>query len=226
MSLSHSPNIVRNGLVLYLDAANLKSYPGSGSTWNDISGNENNGTLINTPTFSSSNAGYFTFNGSNNYINIPTSSNITFNSNDSYSVSSWFYVSSLPGRWSGIVTKSRDLGSWYGLWIDPGNLYTFASTTNNVNLYGSNVTVGWHNVCGVLNKSNNIKILYVDGIQVASTVPTSYYSIGSGDLTIGFAKGTNEYFNGIISNATIYNKALSSTEVSQNFNALKDRYSI
>jgi len=62
------PNIVTSGLVLQLDAANTKSYPGSGTTWTDLSGNGNNGTLTNSPTFSSANGGIFTFNGTNQFI--------------------------------------------------------------------------------------------------------------------------------------------------------------
>jgi hypothetical protein len=73
MGLGHSPSIVRDGLVLYLDAANPKSYPGSGTTWFDLKGTSNS-TLSNGPTFVNSNKGYFSFDGVNDYtqINIPT----------------------------------------------------------------------------------------------------------------------------------------------------------
>lgn len=64
------PNIVTDGLVLYLDAANTKSYPGSGTTWNDLSGNGNNGTLINGYIFNSIGNGNLVFDGSNDYVNI------------------------------------------------------------------------------------------------------------------------------------------------------------
>ena len=68
MAIKHSPRIVTDGLVLYLDAANTKSYPGSGTTWTDISGKSNNGTLTNGPTFDSGNKGTIVFDGSNDYV--------------------------------------------------------------------------------------------------------------------------------------------------------------
>lgn len=228
MSVSHSPQIVRNGLILHLDAANSRSYPGTGITWTDLTVNTNNGTLINTPTYNSSNNGYFTFDGSSNYINIPTSSNITFSSGSSYSLSAWFYISSLPGTWTGIITKSRDLTPWYGLWISSGNQYDWATPGNGgiINLLGSVAKTGWHNLCGVYNTSSNLSTLYVDGISNTSTSITSYAAAGSGDLAIGWAKGTGEYLNGSVSNVCMYNRALSDTEVLKNYNALKGRYGL
>jgi hypothetical protein len=73
MGLSHSPSIATNGLVLCLDAANRKSYPGSGTTWTDLSGNGNNGTLTNGPTYSSANGGSLSFDGTNDVVNSTTS---------------------------------------------------------------------------------------------------------------------------------------------------------
>ena len=69
MSLYHSPQISLNGLVLCLDAANPKSYPGSGTTWTDLSGNGNNGTLVNGVGYSSDNLGSLVFDGANDYVN-------------------------------------------------------------------------------------------------------------------------------------------------------------
>ena len=74
MGLSHSPNIVTDGLVLCLDAANRRSYPGSGNSWLDLSGNGNNGTFGSgtaAPTFSSGNGGSLVFDGSNDYVEVP-----------------------------------------------------------------------------------------------------------------------------------------------------------
>ena len=68
MGLAHSPSLVMNGLVLALDAANPKSYPGSGTTWTDLSGRGNTGTLTNGPTYSSANGGSLVFDGTNDYV--------------------------------------------------------------------------------------------------------------------------------------------------------------
>ena len=69
MAFNRGPKIVTQGLVLALDAASNNSYPGSGTTWKDLSGNNNTGTLVNGPTFSSANGGTFILDGSNDYIN-------------------------------------------------------------------------------------------------------------------------------------------------------------
>ena len=71
MAFSFSPRIVTDGLVLYLDAANQRSYPGSGTTWSDISRGGNNGTLVNGPTFDPGNGGSIVFDGVDDYVSIP-----------------------------------------------------------------------------------------------------------------------------------------------------------
>ena len=74
--IAYYGNIVKDGLVLDLDAAKKDSYPGTGTAWNDISGNRNNGTLTNGPTFNSSNGGSIVFDGTNDYINTVTATSL------------------------------------------------------------------------------------------------------------------------------------------------------
>ena len=81
MGLGHSPSVVTSGLVLALDAGNTKSYPGSGATWTDLSGNGNTGTLQNSPTYSSANSGYFTLNGSTQYATGTNASSVQITGN-------------------------------------------------------------------------------------------------------------------------------------------------
>ena len=92
MATNYNPRIVTDGLVLALDAGNTKSYPGSGSTWTDLSGNGNNGTLAGGVGYSSSNGGSLTFDGSNDYV-YRTSTNFDFGTGD-FTVSGWFYMES------------------------------------------------------------------------------------------------------------------------------------
>lgn len=232
MTTVEGPNIIKSGLVLYLDAANSKSYSGSGSTWTDLINNANNGTLVNSPTYSSSNKGYFAFNGSTNYIEVASSSDITFASTTSYSLSAWVYLPSVPSVWTGMVTKSRDVQPWYGLWISGGSkLWTWATPNTGgaiLNLQGTSATTGWHNLCGVYDVTNNLSTLYVDGEYNVSGALGTPSAVGSGNLIIGAAKTTSaiEFFYGNISNVAIYNKALSATEVLQNFDSLRGRYGI
>ncbi len=87
MSLSRGPKTITNGLVLYLDAANKKSYPGSGTTWTDLSGNVYNGTLTNGPTFSAANMGSIVFDGTNDNIQLGNAS--TFLPTSAISLNCW-----------------------------------------------------------------------------------------------------------------------------------------
>jgi len=85
MGLYHSPSIVMNGLVLCLDAGNTKSYPGSGTTWIDLSGNSNTGTLTNGPTYSSENGGSLVFDGIDDYVTT------SLGTHTPYCIDIWFY---------------------------------------------------------------------------------------------------------------------------------------
>ncbi len=117
MAHFHSPRIITDGLVLALDAANQKSYPGSGTTWSDLSGNGNNGTLTNGPTFDSGNNGSIIFDGVDDYITTGTTPS-QLQGNPSFTVSGWFYRNAnLPvntGTWGfgGNVTN-QGINSWW-----------------------------------------------------------------------------------------------------------------
>ena len=110
MALSHSPRIVTNGLVLALDAANIKSYPGSGTTWTDLSGIGNNGTLTNGPTYSSANGGSLVFNGTDNYVSLPANS---INTNADLTLNYWVKTP-LPGSGGAYTLSSGYTASRYG----------------------------------------------------------------------------------------------------------------
>jgi len=97
-SVAPSPSVVSAGLVMYLDAGNVLSYPGTGNTWFDLSPNSNNGTLINSPTYSTANGGSILFNGSNQFVNIP-STNIPLNNVSEFSYSAFVkFNSKSPGN--------------------------------------------------------------------------------------------------------------------------------
>ena len=111
MSLLHSPKIVTNGLVLCLDAANRKSYPGSGNIWRDLSGNGNNGTLTNGPTFSSANGGSIVFDGTDDIVLVNNSSSISPSS--AITVSAFFKISSYTSNYAPICFKQNNYVSFY-----------------------------------------------------------------------------------------------------------------
>ena len=106
MALAHSPHIVRDCLVLYLDAANTKSYPGSGTAMTDMSGKGNHGTLTNGPTFSSDNNGSIVLDGTNDYI-----STINLSSFTTFTIQMWIFDSRSSGSMD-ILTYNGDSGSF------------------------------------------------------------------------------------------------------------------
>ena len=231
MSYANGPRIVTDGLVLHLDAANRKSYVGSGTTWTDLSGNGNNGTLTNGPTFSSSNGGFFIFDGTDDQVQgaIPSS---TFDS--SHSISCWLYRESVK-QWSALFSNNVTSNSC--------SILTFINTTNsigtnNVGINASAISVDLGS--DHLNKWIYATIVY-NGISSGSTVNIYAYKdnsliSGSGSLYwtlnkssyyyIGRHYSSGLYYDGFISNISVYNKALSANEVQQNYNALKGRYGL
>ena len=105
MSVSYNSSIVTNGLVLCLDAGNPRSYPGSGTAWYDVSGNNKTGTLVNGPSYNSSNGGSFVFDGVDDYVNVNNFNVSHGTSNFTYSC--WAYLSGKPSL--GTIFEN---GSW------------------------------------------------------------------------------------------------------------------
>jgi hypothetical protein len=226
--------IVTNGLVLYLDAGNPQSYPGSGTTWTDLSGNGNNGTLTNGPTYSSANGGSITFDGVNDKVIVPYNSNLN---PSNVTISVWFKRTSAINytHFAGLPASNS---SWSNPYISYG--IEFISTTdqpsfllgfsNNTFLYttataSASTAVGlWVNVVGTYDGS--FSKIYVNGQLATSIAETRTLLTTSANFVLGTeTQGTSSYpLNGNIAQASIYNRALSATEVSQNYNALKSRY--
>jgi hypothetical protein len=220
MSFSRGPKIVTDGLVLALDAANPKSYPGSGTTWSDLSGNGNNGSLINGPTFDSGNNGSIVFDGSNKRTTLST----PFGKSGFTSVSIWYSrvenVSSTSWR-TLFATASTNVHHLISqsttrvLGVFDGSFRSFGYTP---------LTDGKFHNYSVIYQSGINATLYVDGIffstiDIILNLETS--PIGS----IGNWNSGN-YWAGNIALTQIHNKALSASEVLQNYNATKSRYGL
>lgn len=237
MGISYNTSIVRNGLVLHLDAANKKSYPGTGTTWTDLSGLGNNGTLVNGVGYNSSNKGNFTFDGVNDFISIANSS--------SYKVQfpmSLGIIFKIPTATSRMVSFLTDDTSDFHRGVCVQVLTSLVPSVQ----YGNgtmNAPGGRRNFDGTstleLNKwyymvatlANNLSCqIYINGVSdstayASGTATTLAYSTGVG--TIGRKNDvTTAYSNGTISLAQVYNRALSAAEVKQNFEALRGRYGI
>ena len=224
MSLAHSPRIVTDGLVLALDAGNIKSYPGSGTTWNDLSGKGNNGTLtsMSGANYSSANGGYLNFGGGNDQINCGSSNNFAFGTGD-YTIELWCNPDNLGTR--SIISISSSGGGSTTNWQFRYNsskvrwMYSFSS-----DIYSSStVSTGeWTHI--VATRSGTALTLYINAVSEGTGSSSANLS-DTGDLRIGTNRGQSSFFDGKISNVKLYKgKALTASEVLQNYNATKGRY--
>lgn len=225
MAIFYNPRIVTGGLVLCLDAANAKSYPGSGTTWTDISGRGNTGTLTNGPTYSSANGGSIVFDGTNDYIvtsPISLSGALTF--------SFWIKGNVKDGNDHIFIDiSSSNWGGEIGIMNYGNNLGLFGENGNNVALDASStiMTGNWINIVVTQTAAINATITsYLNGnfgTQASITYPLSSSNTA---VNIGRRSDNIIFYGGNIAQVSIYNRALTATEISQNFNALRSRYGI
>lgn len=229
MTLAHNPRIVTDGLVFCLDAANPKSYPGSGTVWNDLSGNGNNGTLVNGVGYSSDNKGSLTFDGSNDSVTFSTWGNISGQSGTvNITMDSWFKtISTPPNTVMGYLgfnspTNFFKFMNTANLFLDTYNTNNSSRTLINVITNFSDYFGQWVNVCGVYDgvyaKS------YHNGTLVNSTAIT-LADISAVNFSVGVGMGYYN-FNGNNASCKLYNRALSESEIKQNYNATKGRYGL
>lgn len=226
MTVSYNPSCVTNGLVLYLDAGNTKSYPGSGTTWVDTSGNSNNFTFVGSPTYSSANGGLLALSGSGQYINGPNSTSLQLTGD--LTISAWVSLGDLTNQ--GIAGKIRNgpyqgygitkQSGYFKFWTAAADAYTY--TQSDVTYIA---TTGWYNVVGVRTSGTNR--LWINGVLQNDSQSPAFAD--SGDIfTIGRYYSNNTSYNagGNISAVSVYNRALSSSEILQNYNALRGRYGV
>jgi hypothetical protein len=222
MSLSHSPKIVTNGLVLCLDAADKKSYPGTGTLWTDRSGNGNNGTLTNGPTFSSANGGSIVFDGTNDYVDTAP----IIASNGFFTISSWVYLASGAGNFPMIASvKSGDGISFFGIRIGSNNALGFNLYLNGLQTNNQNVPLinTWYNAVAVYDGSAKV---YVNSVLLSQSSAGSSAGFPSGVWIGNGSLLGNSFWKGNIAQTSIYNRALTPQEILQNFNATRGRYGI
>jgi len=229
-------NIVTDGLVFNVDAGYLPSYPISGTTWYDLSGNRYDGSLINSPAYSSGN---MDFGGTNSYISFGSDLNFNFTN---FSVSIWaksptnikgntgfpIHVTNLIGKgnWNSRSCWALGYRSSSSL---PANTIIFFSGMDwysgpsySVDLFDLSL---WNNFVGVATPSD--QKLYLNGELVSTVITTKRTSITNvEDFQIGRSSYISRFFDGKISSAQIYNKELTDSEVLQNYNAQKGRFGL
>lgn len=220
---------VSNALMLHLDAGNPASYSGSGSTWSDISGNGYNGTLINSPTFST--AGYFTFNGSGHTVSVtkPFPNIVGLISTEIWiNFTNYNSTPALIHKGNHFSLRIYNTDKWE--WADSSN-YSYAAF-GSVTATGLQATNTWMQIVCTKDSSNNVR-LYKNGSLISTRTPSfgSALTAVNSTLWIGGYSDTDSIpttsmIAGQIAAVKIYNSTLSDAEVLQNFNSLRGRFSL
>jgi hypothetical protein len=224
MGTNYNPQIVTSGLVLCLDAANPKSYPGSGNTWIDLSGLNNTGTLTNGPTYIASN-NVILFDGTNDYVSGANSASTDLTGDMSCEI--WFKLNAVAGDWVRPFGKGDIPNRTYGLWYNTtsgGFLYQrYGSTNMQAQLITLPVIGQWYQMFGTSTGSNHI--LYINGVNVATATAAGPWFSSTEGYRVAAAT-FHAFHNGPIASVRLYNRGLSATEVQQNFNATRGRFNI
>jgi hypothetical protein len=222
MGLKHHPRVVTDGLIMYIDAANTRSYSGSGLTANGLIGGIG-GTLVNGVGFGSTNNGSFIFDRTNDYIAIPDNSLLnTFSgmtlevivkyttTNDQIFAQKWNYSGGSQGYTIELYLNEIAAACYTG--IDYLRVSVSNYPANNI----------YHII---LTLSGTTQTLFINGVSVASNSGGSIPNISGTTFTIGNRSNlSGTYFGGNVYLTKFYNRALSAQEILQNYNATKKRY--
>jgi len=229
LAISYNPSSVTSGLVLCLDAANSKSYPGSGTTWTDLSGNGNNATLTNGPTYNSANGGSIVFDGNNDHALLNTTSVIS----GDFTVEVWFnqtsYTPSSFGSQRCLVGGSNNSSGADNCQFIIGDNGTIllalagAAVTLTPTTTGLMILNNWYHIIWTRTGSNITTYLN----NVSRSTGTSSGAVRVDRVgQVGTTGGLSKNLPGNISSVRFYNKVLTQAEISQNYNALRGRFGI
>ena len=211
MGLKHHPKVVTSGLVVYYDAANPRSYVGTGLTINNLFSGFGC-TLVNGTTYSSKNLGYFSFDGTNGYaqLSLPAMT--------SWSFAFWVYNHTIPSTEKQLLSTNGDpvglsmLNTKYNIWN--------GSTNSSTSSVGQSV---WQNVV-FTNISGTSSAIYINGVLDKSFATSNSIPSGAAQLMaiLSTQRNTQAYLGSFLG----YNKSLTAAEVLQNYNATKKRYDL
>jgi hypothetical protein len=236
MAFNFSPKIVTDGLILCLDAANTKSYVSGSTTWNDMSRGGNTMALVNGPTFNSNNGGSIVFDGVDDRASITSS----INTGQNFTVSAWIFPTLLGTTRRTVVANSYiDVGTtngWFFSTAGFGVSNTFFMSIGRDTAYrvapaNTLSTNTWTHIVGVVQGGGSGITFYKNGVALTTYANSLLTSVSitytHPQFNVGFRNvGSIETdpYTGRIAQTSIYNRALSATEVLQNYNATKSRY--
>lgn len=227
---SPPPTVVTANLQLYLNAADSASYPGSGTTWTDLSPNAYATTLVGAPAFNST---YFTFDGTTEYVD----TNQTLGA-ESFSVGAWFRSSAAGVK---MILSKETTGGWpwnYRIWLSGGQIIgdiaqSGAATVSISSPLSTYNNGSWYFVMFTRDDTN--LYLYVNGSQINTGLDTLTGSIinpqelwiGLSAFTAGGANPSGSYqYTGDIGQIFVYDRVLNSTEIQQNYDATRATYGL
>ena len=220
---SITTDIIKNGLVFNVDAANISSYPRTGTIIQNTIKNVS-GSMHNNVVYSTLDNGYWDFDG--------IDETIVFEENGTLDNFSEITFALWLNGVSGFYAASKDNGSTgpFSILVRNSRWEWYVKTTND--WYGvlnnTNYGSGWKNVVGTWSGISNESKLYVNGVQIGTATSTvgSTLNVTDNNFVLGgYVSNTGHDYDGKIANSQIYNRALSSTEVLHNYNALKGRFS-
>jgi len=237
VNIYNGSTIVRSGLVLYLDAGIANSYAGSGTTWTDLSGNAYNATLVNGPTYTASNGGAIVFDDTNDYIEVLSNGNVANFTVQSYTIETICYPTIDPDTNEGVLwsydytshnshyySQHLRLGGSGGVSDEIGFFWNDGSSYRGIEVNNAIPTLNrWYYIAATY--TSGYQAVYINGSLANSSVRTDTISYYNQPIWISRAN-FGGYFGGNIAITRFYNRALSSAEVLQNFNANRGRFGI
>lgn len=237
-TIQSGSSIDTDGLFVHLDASNASSYPGSGSTWTDLTDNNNDAT-INGATYSATDGGIFDLDGSNDNIQIPHVSSLSLSKTEQRTLQVWVKFDALPALnvqipVFGKLSSSYGFdGYWGGLYSNAGIVRCVTNGTSVQRVSNSTLTVTtdtWYLftfISQIVNTSNTTKLYVNETEYITNAHGTDNYS-ESNPLYLGYIGSgvSSQYLNGKIGACYFYTKGLTSEQVSQNYNATKTRYGL
>ena len=228
MGIAYNPSIVTNGLVLCLDAGNTKSYPGSGTTWTDLSGNGNNATISGASVWNSTNGGQFDFGNvaqTTQYITLPHQA--AQSTGSAYTMEFWMKpVSATTKFFCSMASGATD------------NYYILQQEATYLQRYGGSGSISYSNdeylqFCVVRNGSdtgtlykNGGNATSATGITLINAVSNGGWILNQEQDSVGGGFDSNQNYRGSFMVVKLYNRALSASEIQQNFNATRSRFGI
>jgi len=224
MSAVNGPSIVNNGIVLQLDADNIKSYPGTGTIWTDLSDQDNHGSIQAGVTYNSQ--GWFDFNGASGYVNLPTTAGFAYGTAPG-TICGWARTNTITGGpaqplgYSWIFSygvASRSLARFIGI---RNNQYIAGGYNNDIGYFAVLLNT-WFHLAEVYDGTT--AYMYLNSVLVASEVK-DWNTIG-GNAQVGRQVNGGEFWNGSIAQVQVYNRGLTADEIFQNFSAHRGRYGV